>query len=145
MLRLALLTVLIIFSASGVRAEDDFSERLALAKQMLELNPAQEQLESAVNSYIQNYMFASSDSDRQIYRSALLNLMNPRALEKAATDAYAETYTQAELKAMIEYYSKPEAKSAQAKKKQFDAQVSPHIVEMLDKALMRLRTASQRP
>jgi hypothetical protein len=66
--------------------------------------------------------------------------LNYEALEKISIDAMAETYTVAELEAMNEYYSKPEAKSAQPKYSNYANKVFPEITRMLDEAVMRVRT-----
>ena len=52
----------------------------------------------------------------------------------------AEIYTLPELEAMVEYYSKPEAKSAAEKQEAYQDKVGPEITKMLDKALMEMRT-----
>jgi len=139
MVRLALFVLLLMFSAPVI-AEDNFSERLELAKQMLEIRPAKQQLENAVDTYIRNYMFAYPEKEQQAFRMGLLRVMNPKALEKTSVDAYAEVFTVKELQAMVEYYSKPEAQSATNKQNALNAKIAPEIVRMLDHALIRTRT-----
>ena len=124
--------------------EDDFSLRLELAEKMIAIRPAQEQLDAAVDVYINNYMFAYRESEQEIFRTAMMEVMNPKALDKIAVDAYAETFTLQELQAMVEYYTKPEAISAREKQKQLDAKMLPEMTRMLDQALMRVRTAIKR-
>lgn len=125
--------------------DDDFSRRLALADQMLELRPASTQLEKALDLYIQNYMLNQSEENKTFFRDTILKILNPKALEKVAQDAYAETFTTAELEAMVEYYSKPEARSASEKQPRFNAMVTPEIIRMLDQAVMRFKTEAQNP
>ncbi|MEZ5813631.1 MAG: DUF2059 domain-containing protein [Alphaproteobacteria bacterium] len=124
---------------------DDFARRLELAEKMLEIRPAKVQLESAVDSYIGNYLFTHPEKEQQLFRTAVLNVMNPKALEKLSIDAYAETFTLKELESMVEYYSKPEAQSAREKQAEFNRKVAPEIVKMLDQALMKARTESKIP
>ena len=76
--------------------------------------------------------------DQEVFRDALLALMNPKALEKIAVDAYAEIFTLVELEAMVEYFSKPEARSASDKQRELSRRLAPQIVEMLDRALIKL-------
>lgn len=121
--------------------EDDFDQRMALATEMLKINPAQDQLANAVDIYIKNYMFAYPQREQEIFRTAMLEVLNPQALEKISIDAYAETFTREELEAMVEYYSRPEAKSARLKEAQLNAKIAPEMTRMLDQALMRVRTA----
>ncbi len=127
----------------AVAQEGDFSKRLDLAEKMLEIRPAQKQVERAVDAYIKNYMVTASDKDKELFRIAMVKAMNPKALEKVAIDAYAETFTLAELEAMVEYFSKPEAQSASDKQSQLNAKIAPEISSMMDRALMRLRSDSQ--
>lgn len=148
MLRALLFSLIIMISVPATAQEqggDDFPQRLALAQQMLEIRPAKRQLESAINSYISNYMFAYAERDQQIFRTAMLKVMKPKGLEKVTIDAYAETFTLDELTAMVEYYSKPEAQSARKKQGELDKKIAPEIVQMLDKALMKVRTRPKTP
>lgn len=120
--------------------EDDFAQRLALAKQMLEIQPAEEQIERAVDSYIRAYLFTQSEENQNTFRQSILSAMKPKALEKISVDAYAEIFTVEELQAMVDYYSSPEAKSAAEKRGELNGRISPEIAKQLDGALMRLKT-----
>ena len=139
MLRVTLTVFIFLISAPVAWAEDDFEQRLELAEQMLDIRPARVQLESALDQYIANYMFNQPDHEQKIFRSAMLNVMNHKALNKIAVDAYAETFTVEELVAMVEYYAKPEAQSARKKQGELNRKISPEIIHMLDQALMRIR------
>lgn len=145
MIRLSLFLIMIFASTPLAWAEDDFDRRLLLAKEMLDIRPARQQLENAVDSYINNYMFTQSEKDQQAVRSALLSKVNAKALEKLSVDAYAEIFTLQELKAMVEYYSKAEARSAADKQSLLSQRIAPEIVRMLDQAIMRSRTQTQTP
>ena len=142
MLRALLFFLIIAFPAHA--QDDDFPRRLVLAEKMLEIYPAKDQLENAVDAYISQHLFAYPRQDQEIFRTAMLNVMNPKALEKKTVDAYAETYTLAELEAMVEYYSKPEAKSARQKQALFDSKLAPELIRVLDQALMKMRTAAKK-
>lgn len=107
---------------------------------MLEIRPAKEQLEGALDSYINHYMIGHSEKEKQIFRSMIFNILNPEALEKMSIDAYAEIFTFAELEAMVEYYDKPEAQSARKKQPELNRKIAPEIVRMLDQAVIQLRT-----
>ena len=123
--------------------DDDFVQRLVLAEQMVEIRPIDKQLSRAIDAYITNYMFNASEADQDVFREAMKRLMNPKALEKVAVDAYAETFTLKELEAMVEYFSKPEAQSASDKQRQLNARITPEIGQMFDRALIKLRTDAQ--
>ena len=143
-LMLAMTTV-----ASGVLAQDEqaataqddnFAQRLELAQQMVTIQPAEEQMENAIDSYIRAYLFTQPKDIQDRFREAILSAMKPKALEKISIDAYAEIFTVEELQAMVAYYSSPEAKSAAEKRGQLNARISPEISKQLDAALIRLKT-----
>lgn len=120
-------------------ADSGFAQRLELAKKMNELNPAAKQIDSAIESVAARV----SDVDREAFKSGMRNLLNYRALEQISINAMAETYTLEELKAMVDYYSKPEGKSAAAKVSQYQAKVQPEITRMLDRAIMNMKTGGE--
>lgn len=124
-------------------SDSDLKARLELAQRMLEIQPVRPQVEAAVDAYLQSNMVAFSTADREIFRSAMLNVINPAALEKVTLNSFADTYTRAELEAMVEYYEKPEARSAVKKQSEFTARVYPEIIKMLDQAVIRIRSAQQ--
>ncbi|MCF8495845.1 MAG: hypothetical protein K9G62_04165 [Alphaproteobacteria bacterium] len=135
---LSILCLALLFSAAPVLAQDDAAQdrRLELAARMLEIRPAREQVESA----IEHYVARAPANQRDALRSSLRNALNYKALEKISLDAYAETYTVEELEAMVEYYGKPEARSASQKSGDYAKKVYPEIIRMLDKAMMKTRT-----
>lgn len=139
-LKTALCFVVVMMFAPIAVAQDDegFERQLELARQIQELRPAREQVENAIDRYVARM----SENRREVFRSALRNVFNYKALEKISIDAYAETYTEAELQAMLEYYSKPEARSASEKADEYARKVYPEIVRMLDRAAMRVRTGA---
>ncbi len=136
---LTLTLIAMVCAPLSAHALDDTKERLVLAKKMIEILPAQPQIEAAVDGYISGTMATFSQKDRDTFRRAMLNVMNPKALEKSAIDAYVSTYTKKELAAMVEYYDKPEARSASEKQPEFAAKIYPEIIKMMDQAVIRLR------
>ena len=120
-------------------------QRLAVAEKMLEVRPAGEQLRGALDEYIEGYLVRYSDTEKQIFRASILKALNEKALEKTAVDAYAEIFTLKELEAMLEFYSKPEAKTIADKQNELNARVRPEIVRMLDQALLKVRLEAQTP
>lgn len=124
----------------AVEAEDTsqdatYDERVTLAKEMIKIRPVREQVESAINQYAQTRPPAERDS----FKTAMRNVFNIKALEKISTDAYVDTFTVQELRSMVEYYSKPEAKSATEKFGDYAGIVYPEIIRMLDRAAIRLK------
>lgn len=140
-----ILCLLCVLTVTPVHAQSDlqaYEARLALADQMLAINPPRDQVENAVNVYIEKKMRHASELERTEFRIAMLKIINYRALEKLSREAYAELFTQAELEAMVEYYSKPEAISVRAKTKTLHARIYPEIIRMMDQALIRAKTSA---
>ncbi|GJL84447.1 MAG: hypothetical protein DHS20C02_02220 [Micavibrio sp.] len=140
---LVLFVVFVISSPVMAQEADDasFDSRLELAEKMQALNPARAQVSKAIEKYVASL----PAKERDVYRAALGNIINYKALEKISVDAYAETFTEAELAAMVEYYSKPEAVSARDKHSEWGKKVYPEIIRMLDKAMMRVKTGGEGP
>lgn len=138
---LFLLAALCVLSVPALAQENagDPAKRLELAKKMHEINPTSEQINAAIDDVAQ----VQPETEREAFKLAMRNALNYEALDKISTDAMAETYTEAELAAMVEYFSKPEAKSAAKKEEQYNSKVYPEITRMLDQAMMRVRTGGQ--
>lgn len=136
----AIHVVLIVFMclvASPVFAQDsDMGARLDLARQMHEFRPSKTQIDDA----IAQVSAMVPEQEREAFKIAMGQVLNYKAIEELSVEAMAETYTEAELKAMVEYYAKPEAQSASDKAGAYAAKVQPEIVKMIDKAMMRMRT-----
>jgi hypothetical protein len=114
----------------------DYKERLALAKEMHEIRPAADQVDSAIESV----SLKMPEASRESFKSRMRNSLDYRAIERISINAMAVTYTLAELEAMVEYYSTPEAKSALDKTSVYQQKVGPEIVRMIDRAVMQMRT-----
>ncbi len=143
MIKTALLFLSFCFALSAVSAQAEqgsIETRLELADKMLAINPPRDQVRAAIDQYIKIYMSANPLSEQEQFRTAMLGVLNYKALEGVSREAYADLFTEAELAAMIEYYSKPEAISARAKLGQLDAKIYPEIIRMIDQAIMRTRT-----
>ena len=112
------------------------ANKIALAREMHKIRPTRVQIDSA----IQRASLTLPAGDRRAFVNAMKGVLNYNAIERISIDAMIETYTLKELDAMVEYYSKPEAKSASAKVISWARIVQPEIVNMIDKAMMRIRT-----
>lgn len=117
-------------------ANSEYASRRALAEKMHKFRPVREQVNSAIDQYAQT----QPPQQREAFKTTMRNVLNYKALEKISTDAYADTFTLKELESMVEYYSKPEARSASDKFDDYAGLVYPEIIRMLDKALIRVRT-----
>ncbi|MGB0718972.1 MAG: hypothetical protein ACPGRX_00775 [Bdellovibrionales bacterium] len=136
---LTLLAMTLFFNPAFAQDETvdaTYDQRLELAQKMHEFRPVSQQVESAVNQYAQT----QAPDQREAFKTAMRSVLNIKALEKISVDAYADTFTLPELQAMVEYYSKPEARSASDKFDDYAGIVYPEIVRMLDRAAMRVKT-----
>jgi hypothetical protein len=116
----------------------DLDKRIELSKKWHGLMPVS--VRDQVNLAIEEAAAAQPENQKEIFRANMRNILNYQAIEKISIDAMAEIYTAAELEALIDYYSKPEAKSASSKYQQYAGKVYPEITRMLDQAMMRART-----
>jgi hypothetical protein len=116
----------------------DLDKRIELSKKWHGLMPVS--VRDQVNLAIEEAASAQPENQKEIFRANMRNILNYQAIEKISIDAMAEIYTTAELQALVEYYSKPEAKSATTKYQLYAAKVYPEITRMLDQAMMRART-----
>lgn len=141
---LKVLIFFLMFLSAPVMAQEDvgLEQRLALADKMLAINPPRDQVRAAIERYIDVRMRGASEATQEQFRGAMYSLINHKALEQIARESYAEVFTAAELAAMVEYYSKPEAKSARDKSGELDKRIGGAIVRMMDQALIRARTSS---
>jgi hypothetical protein len=113
-------------------------ERMALARELQKFRPAKLQTEAAIDRFLR----AAPPSQQDILRTKLNAVINYKALDIASVDAYAEIYTEEELRAMIAYYGSAAGKSASEKSGQYAARIYPQIIQMLDKALMDMKTGN---
>ncbi|MGH1399089.1 MAG: hypothetical protein ACRBCT_07740 [Alphaproteobacteria bacterium] len=115
---------------------DDGARALELAQKMHEFRPVAGQVEGAVEQFAQR----QPEAQRAAFKTAMLSVLNVEALEKKSVQAYVDTFTLPELEAMVEYYAKPEARSASDKFNDYAAIIYPEIIKMLDSAAMRVKT-----
>ncbi|MCD8498307.1 MAG: hypothetical protein LRZ85_09740 [Alphaproteobacteria bacterium] len=135
-LRLFLTVLCLTFSAGFVLADEVEAHKQELAQEMHKLRPTKAQVQAAIAVVAQRV----PEDKRMDFESALNNVLDHRAIEKISIDAMVETFTEEELEAMVEYYSKPEARSAADKLPEYQGKVGPEIIHMIDKAMMKLRT-----
>lgn len=112
------------------------AKKVALAKKMHQIRSTRDQVDAAVRSAASRLQ----QHERQTFIVAMQSRLNYNAIERISIDAMVETYTLKELDAMVEYFSKPEAVSASSKVQSWAKQVQPHIISMIDRALMSLKT-----
>ncbi len=116
--------------------KDILAKKIELAKKMHHIRPTRVQVDAAVKRAAQNL----PSFERQNFIVAMQSMLNYNAIERISIDAMVETYTLAELKAMVDYFSRPEAVSASAKMESWAKAVQPEIIRMIDRAMMRIKT-----
>ncbi|MBX2834461.1 MAG: hypothetical protein KTR28_05780 [Micavibrio sp.] len=132
-----------VFLPVGAFAQDsEYQARLELADEMLEINPPSRQVEQAVDAYLeaQDGVFMI-EADKVRFKTAMIKILNANSLEQISRNAYADIFTLAELLAMVEYYSKPEAITARDKIPDLEGAIYPAIMKMMDQAIMKAKTA----
>lgn len=117
----------------------DMAIRLDLSEKMHKIRPARKQIDSAIEQVARNGL---SVEEQQAFILSMKRIIDYKALEKASIEAMAETFSAPELKAMVDYYEKPEAQSANEKFPDYQKKIEPIIYQMLDRAMMQVRTGS---
>lgn len=116
----------------------DWDARLALSKRMHEIQPAAAQLDDAIATVAERL----PPQERKGFEIAMKKILDYKTLEKTSIDAMAETFTLSELKAMVAYNESPEAQSISKKFVIYQGKIQPKVYEMLDRAMMQVRTGS---
>lgn len=116
--------------------KETLGKKLALAKTMHEIRPVRVQVDAAVKRVSERL----PAYERQNFVVTMQSMLNYNAIERISTDAMVDTYTLVELKSMVDYFSKPEARSASTKVNSWARSVHPEIVKMIDRAMMRIKT-----
>lgn len=132
----SILIALAILCAPALAQDSDVNTRLELARRMHDIRPTEMQVNAAIDQVAQQ----QPEEQREAFRTAMRKVLNYKAIEKTSIDAMAKIYTADELKAMVEYYSKPEAKSAGEKEQDYAKIVYPEIIRLLDEAVIRVKT-----
>lgn len=131
-----LCVLLISFPAAAQVVGEDAAERLALSKEYHKLRPVKPQVDQAIEVVAKQL----PEVDRKVFTARIKQALNYKAIETFSVEAMAEIFTVDEFKAMISYYSKPEAQSAAEKLPQYQQKMGPEIIKMLDRQLMEMRT-----
>ncbi len=120
-------------------ASADLAVRRDLAARMHRIRPAREQIDAAIEQVARSGV---PEPERQGFILSMQRIIDYKALEVASVEAMAETFTAQELQSMVEYYEKPEARSASDKFADYQKKIEPLVYQMLDRAMMRMRTGS---
>lgn len=114
--------------------------RRKLASEYHEIRPVNLQVELAVDTVLNRLSLDKLRKNE--LKNVLLKNMDYEELKILSTNSMAEVFSEAELKWMIDYYSKEEASSIEEKMPIYNDLVMPVITQMLDKAFMEIRTGA---
>lgn len=137
--RLSVASSLLLLAMTVYAHATDMDSRLELARKMHEYRPVRAQLDAAIEAAAA----ALPASGQEAYKMAIRGALNYKTIEAKSIAAMADIYTQEELEAMVAYYAKPEARSAEEKYGVYAARMEAEIIKMLDKAMMRIRTGGR--
>ena len=112
------------------------AKRLELAQKMHEIWPIRTRVESAIDSVAESF----PEEKRAEIKAAMRKSIQFDQLEEASIKAMAETFTEEELAAMIEFYGSETGRSISAKTANYELALRPIMVQMIDKAMLELRT-----
>lgn len=119
----------------------DAQTRTQLARDFHEVRPLNEQINRAIDKAARRV----PKGQRAAFINQVKRLMDYKAITQHSINAMAEVFTADELQAMIDYYSSSEGRSIREKMPEYRDRLGPEITEMMDKALMELRTGRSSP
>jgi hypothetical protein len=115
--------------------------RLELAGKMHEIWPIRTRIETAIEAVSESF----PEEKRLEIKSAMRKAIQFDQVEEASIRAMAETFTEEELKAMIDFYGSEAGRSVSAKTADYEAALRPVLGQMLDKAMLDIRTGQTTP
>ncbi len=122
--------------ALAAPAESITPRQLELAKQMHEIWPIRTRVESAIDAVVQNF---PPDKQAQA-KASLRKSIQFDQVEEESIQAMASTFTEDELKAMVDFYGSEIGRSVSAKTAEYETAMRPIIIKMMDKAALDLKT-----
>ena len=125
------------------QSADDWDKRVALSKRMHEIWPVEDKVEKGLDDVARRLR----EEDREKFKTIMRSSMDMEVLEKDSVDAMAQTFTAEELQTMVDFYGSDIGNSISSKVETYQKRLEPSYNQMIDKALMALRTgnASQTP
>lgn len=118
-------------------AQEAVSEsNLALAKKMHEIWPIRTRIESAIEAVAENF---PPEKQAEV-KAKMRKSIQYDQVEEESIRAMASTFTEDELKAMIDFYGSDVGRSISAKTQDYELALRPVMVKMMDKAMLDLKT-----
>lgn len=123
------------FAQDAAKPPADMKERIALATQFHKIRD----LKIQINKTLDTMGESLTPEGKTKYQSEMRRVFNYKVVEDASIKAMAETFTVPELKALIDFHSKPEGRSATDKMGEYDAKLMPTLKNAVDGALTELK------
>lgn len=115
-----------------IEADNNYEERLTLARQMHEIWPIRVKVESALDRIAEQI----EGPQRLRFKAAMRQAIKFEALEQGSIDAMADIFTAKELDAMIAFYGSKEGRSVSYKTSDYESAIEPLLIKMIDKAIL---------
>lgn len=128
------------FAQEGAVTEPVSAKRIELSEKMHEIWPIRTRMETAIDSVAEGF---PADKQAEI-KAAMRKSVQFDQLEEASIKAMAETYNEEELTAMIDFYGSETGRAISAKTSDYEFALRPIMVQMIDKAMLDLRTGMGR-
>ena len=117
--------------AQGANEADELSKRLVLAKEYFDIFPMDVEINEAIDELVLNV----PKTDRVLFKTILQRHIKIPRIIAVSEMAMAETFTEAELKAMIAFYGTAEGKSIRAKMPKYREVTDPILDQMVADAV----------
>ena len=105
------------------------------------LNPLTDEVKDSINAIVNTY----PEGSRETVRQTIFKSFDFVALNEKSIALMSEIFTEDELRALVEFHSKPEARSIAEKMPIYQKLLAPEIVKSLDASMMALRTGESAP
>lgn len=127
----------LLLASTRARAEDPAvsAEQMKLAREYVAIVPVEDDIKKAVDELSTKV----PPDQRVLYRSIADKFIDYARLRNAATLATAEIFTEAEIKAMRDFYSSPEGKSIREKMPVYEQRMQPVLTEVLRDFVLKLQ------
>ncbi len=135
----AFLALLVLASPASAQDQGDQKTRLELAQKMHEIWPVRTRIESALESVSQSF----PEERRAEVKAEMRKAIQFKEVEEESIRAMADTFTVAELQAMLDFYGSETGRAVSAKTSDYEGALRPVLTRMMDKAMMSLRTGGQ--
>lgn len=107
-----------------------------LAHIYYELNPTWRFVSDAIREQAVNM----SDKRKLIFVTAMEKMIDREVLKQKSIPVIIDTFTVDELQLLIKFYSQSDIRKALAKEQTYARKIGPDVTQMLDKALLRMKT-----